>query len=68
MKVAVDFLSPHSMQVCQHMAKEIRSDQDRNADLRKWYSTHEDIYFHEDDLLTETILVHAAHQLLQEHG
>jgi hypothetical protein len=65
MKVAVDFFSPHSMQVCSHMVKEIRADQDPTADLRKWYATDEDIYFKEDNLLTETILVHSAYQLLQ---
>ena len=73
MKVAVDFLSPHAMRLCMHMAREIRGDQDRAADMREWYrwASNADldnpgtVHFKEDTLGTETILVHAAYELLQ---
>lgn len=73
MKVAVDFLSPHAMRLCMHMAREIRADQDRAADLREWHrwtsNTDEGnpglVHFKDDTLGTETILVHSAYELLK---
>ena len=69
MKVAVDFLSPHNMGLCMHMAQEIRADQDRGADLRDWYSAEpEHAHAKEDTLQTEKILVHAALALLEQRA
>jgi hypothetical protein len=65
MKVAVDFLSPHNMSLCMHMAREIRGDFDAQQPLRDWYSS-EGYLEKQEKLQSEAILVHSAHGLAQQ--
>ena len=68
MKVAVDFLSPHNMGLCLHMAREIRGDTPHaDADLDSWYESAR--YFDvQEKLQSEVILVHSAVALLGRLG
>jgi hypothetical protein len=69
MKVAVDFLSPHNMGLCLHMAREIRGDgQDDNTTAAEWYADPENWAEKQEKLQSEPILVHVAYAQLKQLG
>lgn len=58
-KVAVDFVSPHNIGLCLHMAQEMRSHRDASTPLTDVYGDTQE-FEHEDRLQAENILVHGA--------
>jgi hypothetical protein len=63
-KVAVDFVSPHSLPVCLHLARELRTQRDPATPLAAVYAEPPAIAPEfEDRLQGETILVHAVRHL-----
>eukprot|EP00892_Ulva_mutabilis_P010304 jgi/Ulvmu1/7646/UM038_0075.1 len=58
-KVAVDFVSPHNIGLCLHMAQEMRAHRDVATPLEDVYGDKQE-FEHEDRLQAETILVYGA--------
>lgn len=63
-KVAVDFVSPHNIGLCLHMAQEMRSQRNTHTSLTDVYEDQE--FEHQDSLQAETILVHGARALYNQ--
>ena len=65
-KVAVDFVSPHNLGLCLHMARELRVWRDPNEP--ELYAHNRDSEnpgeSNEDRLAAQSIMVHAVHRML----
>lgn len=58
-KVAVDFVSPHNIGLCLHMAREMRTQRNTLTPLDEVYNDDQDFEY-QDNLQAETILVYGA--------
>jgi len=61
-KVAVDFVSPHNLALCLHMAREVRAWRDPEERV-SWGA--EEALSNEDRLAAETILLHSVRCMMQ---
>lgn len=66
-KVAVDFVSPHNIGLCLHMAREMRAQRNTETPLSEVYDADQE-YEHQDSLQAENILVHGALAMYQQVG
>lgn len=64
-KVAVDFVSPHNIGLCLHMAREMRAQRNAETPLSEVYALDQD-FEHQDSLQAENILVYGALAMYQQ--